>query len=166
MNDRDPRLFEAELVRLKPAQPPEEFLDRLAAMRPVSPAPREARSRLVPPPAAWWWRLRWWASATAAAAIAVVVILLVWRWPVSTSKPINPSATVSPPRAVKSEDIEIDQRLIATFDAVARMPSGEPVRFRCREWTDEVVLRDSVRGVVIERQTPRLEIVPVSFETY
>jgi hypothetical protein len=49
---------------------------------------------------------------------------------------------------------------------VAHLPNGEPVRFLCREWRDEVILRDPARGIVIERQTPRLEVVPVRFETY
>jgi hypothetical protein len=56
--------------------------------------------------------------------------------------------------------------LVAAFDAVARLPDGQPVRFRCREWSDGVVLRDSARGIVIEQRMPRLEVVPVSFETY
>jgi len=56
--------------------------------------------------------------------------------------------------------------LVATFDAVGQLPDGEPIRLRCRQWRDEVILRDSARGVVIERQSPRLEVVPVKFETY
>ena len=56
--------------------------------------------------------------------------------------------------------------MVASFDAVARLPGGEPVRFRCREWADDVVVRDPARGIVIERRTPRLEVVPVSIETY
>ena len=56
--------------------------------------------------------------------------------------------------------------MVALFDAVAQLPNGQPVRFRCREWADEVVLRDPARGIVIERRTPRLEVVPIRFETY
>jgi len=67
---------------------------------------------------------------------------------------------------IKADDVEIDQRLVSSFDAVAQLPSGLPVRFRCREWADEVVLRDTARGIVIEQRAPRLEVVPVSFEMY
>jgi hypothetical protein len=49
---------------------------------------------------------------------------------------------------------------------VAQLPNGEPVRFRCREWRDDVVVRDPGRGLVIERSTPRLEVVPISVETF
>jgi hypothetical protein len=92
--------------------------------------------------------------------------LLVW-WP---STPENRQQD-SPPgaaaeAALKADEVEIDQQLIVAFDAVARLPGGQPIRFRCREWADEVVLTDSAHGVVIEQRTPRLEVVPVSFETY
>jgi hypothetical protein len=67
---------------------------------------------------------------------------------------------------LKADDVQIDEQLVSTFDAVAPLPSGEPVRFRCRQWLDEVVLRDSKRGVEVTRRVPRVEVVPVSFETY
>ena len=67
---------------------------------------------------------------------------------------------------LKADKVEIDRQLVADFDAIARLPSGEPVRFRCQQWMDKVWLRDSAAGLVIERTTPRLEIVPVRFETY
>jgi DNA-directed RNA polymerase specialized sigma24 family protein len=67
---------------------------------------------------------------------------------------------------LEADDVEIDRRLITAFEAVATLPTGEPVRFRCSEWSDEVVLRDRARGVVIEQRTPRFEVVPVRFETY
>jgi hypothetical protein len=62
--------------------------------------------------------------------------------------------------------VQIDQALVWSFDAVARLPSGEPIRFRCREWMDQVVLSDRDRGVVFEQRAPRVEVVPVRFETY
>jgi hypothetical protein len=96
----------------------------------------------------------------------VAITLLLWRW----SRPENEASGSAPVAAdkpvLKADDVEFDQQLVASFDAVARLPSGQPVRFRCREWSDEVVLRDSVSGIVIEQRTPRLEVVPVSFETY
>ena len=69
-------------------------------------------------------------------------------------------------RPANTDEIEIGRTLVATFDAVAELPSGEPVRFRCQEWADTTVFRDRARGIAIERSTPRLEIVPISFETY
>jgi hypothetical protein len=156
MNERDDELFEAELHKLAPARPPVELMAKLAAAIPQ-------RSTFNPQPA--WWQLFRWLIPTAAAA--VLVGALVWRWAPAPAKPlhVNP-ATASLKAAPKADEVEIDRQLVALFDAVAQLPSGQPVRFRCREWADEVVLRDPARGLVIERRTPRLEVVPVSFETY
>jgi hypothetical protein len=74
------------------------------------------------------------------------------------------AVTVTPP--LKADSVQIDEQLVGAFDAVGRLPNGEPVRFHCREWMDNVVLRDKTRGVVIEQRTPRVEVVPVRFETY
>jgi hypothetical protein len=108
--------------------------------------------------------LRWLVPTTAAAA--AVAVLLVWRpaglQPDPHGQPIFPLA--SP--ALKADDVEIGRQLVAAFDAVGHLPDGEPVRFRCREWADEVVLHDSARGIVVEQRTPRLEIVAVNYETY
>jgi len=87
----------------------------------------------------------------------MTVGLVVWR--VSL-----PAAKAAP--ALKADNVQIDQELLSAFDTVARLPSGEPVRFRCRTWMDQVVLTDKQRGVVIEQRTPRIEVVPVRFETY
>jgi hypothetical protein len=163
MNDREHEPFEAELRRLKPAEPPEEFMARLAAARPMPRAQSSVRSRAAWQPGVWRVPLRWLAPAMAA---AVVAVLLVWQ----PSKPEagRPGPPVIAPAkpALKADDVEIDRHLVAGFDAVARLPGGEPVRFRCREWMDSVVLRDSARGVEVEQHTPRLEVVPVGFETY
>ena len=78
------------------------------------------------------------------------------------AKADDPAPKVIP----QPEDVEIDRQLVALFETVAKLPSGVPVRLRCQEWTDDVVLRDSARGLVIERRTPRLEVVPVSLETF
>lgn len=67
---------------------------------------------------------------------------------------------------LKADSVQIDRQLVASFDAVARLPGGEPIRFRCREWVDEVVLQDKARGLVVEQRAPRLEVIPVRFETY
>jgi hypothetical protein len=108
--------------------------------------------------------LRWLVPAAAVSAMAAA--LLVWQ-PFRPARQPQSDLAVTPDKpALKADDVEIDEQLVASFDAVARLPSGLPVRFRCRQWTDEVVLRDTARGLVIERRAPRLEVVPVSFETY
>jgi hypothetical protein len=164
MNDDAPELIEAELHRLNPVRPPEAFMARLAAARPAPRAQREGRSQPWAQFDSWRWLLRWLAPVTA--AVAVVAALLVWRWPGADRTPAALPKEVAAKSALRANAVEFDRELVASFDAVARLPSGEPVRFRCREWTDGVVLRDAARGVVIERRTPRLEVVPVSFETY
>ena len=64
---------------------------------------------------------------------------------------------------LKADDVEIDQPVGWPLSTLSReLPNGQPVRFRCREWSDEVVLRDSASGIVIEQRTPRLEVVPVT----
>ncbi|MBI4658139.1 MAG: hypothetical protein HY735_04685 [Verrucomicrobia bacterium] len=156
--------FEAELRRLRPAKPPEDLMARLAAAKPFVHSPgsnttakscRTKRRELF---------LRWFLPAAATAAAAV--LLALWRLdaPLPNTPQKRPNAASIP--ALIADDIEIGRRLIATFDTVASLPSGEPVRLRCREWLDEVVLRDKTSGVVIEQRTPRFDIVPVSFETY
>ena len=166
MNDRDMELFEAELRRLKPAEPPEPFMARLVAARPVPSAPSAVRSR-----PAWqsvWWRLllRWLAPAMGVAAVAVVAALLVRPLSGPKSRPPHQPLVASATPMLKADDVEVSRQLVATFDAVARMPGGEPVRFRCHKWMDNVVLRDSTKGVEVEQSTPRLEVEPVGFETY
>jgi hypothetical protein len=163
MNDREHELFETELRRLKPAAPPEEFMDRLTVAQPV--LRNEHRPRPRPAPADTWWRPFRWLGPAAVAAAAVVVVL-VRQLPGPEGKSPKQLVTVSAKPALNADDVEIDQRLLAAFDAVARMPDGEPVRFRCREWMENVALRDSSQGVVVEQRTPHLEVVPVSFETY
>jgi hypothetical protein len=62
--------------------------------------------------------------------------------------------------------MDIDRQLVSAFDAIAELPGGEPVRFHCRQWSDKMVFHDLDRGITVERSTPRLEIIPVRFETY
>jgi hypothetical protein len=178
MNDNERERFEAQLRGVSPARPPAEFIERLKAETAVAVAERRAQTALAGPaaqpegttapeaahasePAAWafWQRLvfRWLVPATA----VVVVGTIIWR----TNLPARhrPETARAP---IKADDVQIDQQLVSTFDAVALLPSGEPVRFRCREWMDEVVLRDSKRGVEVARRVPRVDVVPVRFETY
>ena len=65
-----------------------------------------------------------------------------------------------------ADEVQLSQKLVSSYDAVGELPGGEPVRFRVREWTDSTVMHDSARGLVFEQNTPRLEVIPVEFETY
>lgn len=154
--------FEQELRSLTPAKPPAEFIERLRNLEP--PGPVQQTALPAQPGAHWNWThlLRWLVPATAVLAVAG----LVWLKSVHTGnhggRPL--AVTVNPP--LKADSVQIDEQLVGSFDAVGRLPDGEPVRFHCREWMDNVVLRDKTRGVVIEKRTPRVEVVPVRFETY
>lgn len=159
MNDRDHELFEAELRKLSPAKPPAELMAKLAAAAPAR-VHQPSTTNYQP---SWWLLLRWLAPA---AAVAAVVALLVWAPSRHGNRQESPQPSAAAQPALKADNVEFDQQLVASFDAVARLPSGQPVRFRCREWADAVVLRDSASGIEVEQRTPRLEVVPVSFETY
>jgi hypothetical protein len=178
LNDNELERLEAQLRSLSPAPLPADFRQRLKTETPALVAERRAQTTLAAPTAqsgrtaaseivhaseapSWASRVRlvvrWLVPATVALALGAVI------WRANLPTPRAPEAA-SPP--VKADDVQIDQQLVSTFDAVAQLPSGEPVRFRCREWMDEVVLRDSRRGVEVARRVPRLEVVPVRFETY
>jgi hypothetical protein len=159
MNDPAHELFESELRRLAPAQPPAELMARLANV------PRNCtRPSTVNPQPLWRLLARWLVPAAAAAVLAAT--LLGWWAQPKAAHPRVKAVSPPPKPASKPDEIEIDRQLVALFDTVAQLPNGEPVRFRCRQWTDEVTLRDPDHGLVIERRTPRLEVVPVSIETF
>ena len=82
----------------------------------------------------------------------------------SASRPRRPNSRRR--HGIKANAVQVDHSLLASFDAVAQMPDGEPVRFRCREWQDDLVVHDEANGVFIAQSTPRVEVVPVQFETY
>jgi hypothetical protein len=164
MRPSDPEPFEVELQKLKPARPPEEFIAHLAAAMPAKSTPQmqppSSRSSI----SSRWWLIPWLAPG----AVAVAVVLAIWfrHAAIPGNQSTHQPAPQARKSAIKADDVEIDRQLLAAFDAVARLPGGEPVRFRCREWVDQVVLRDSAQGLIIEQRTPRLEVVPVGFETY
>ena len=161
MSDFDEQSFESELRKVKPDKLPEDLMARLMSAQTQTRTAARTCSTLNRA-SNWQSFFRWLIPVSAAAADASLILwsLRLMRGPRIETRVAGTS------HAIKADDVEIDRQLIASFDAVARMPDGEPVRFRCREWMDEVVLRDMARGVVIERRTPRLEVVPVSFETY
>jgi hypothetical protein len=165
MNDSDFERFEQELLRINPAEPPPEYLGQLLRL----PA-RAARN----PVAARWgllcesirasllWRLRWLIPAAALA----VAMGLVWTRPAPLHSRIRGAVAATPFLPLKADSLRVHEHLVSSFDAIGRLSTGEPVRFRCREWMDEVVVSDKDRGFVLEQRTPRVEVIPVRFETY
>ena len=171
MNDEE--LFEAELKRLKPALPPAELMGRLTAgvlgranlVETRSSISSERTQTKAGTPSGFGW-LRWLVPGTALAGAACLVAVVLWHDATHTVKPRRDSVENANIAPLKADDVQIDRRLVASFDAVARLPDGAPLRVRCREWADKVVVVDSGNGVVIEQTQPRLEVVPVNFEIY
>ena len=163
MNDLEEAKLESELRRIHPAQPPRVFMAKLVASRPGQPPRREPSTVRVNRVSNWDLVMRWLFPATA----LLVFSVFCWRLGfVPASGPTrlrNPAATAA---ALKADDVQIAHELVSSFDAVARLPSGEPVRFRCRQWMDQVVFSDKDRGIAVEERRPRVEVIPVRFETY
>lgn len=161
MNDNELDRFEAELRRMPPARPPEQFMARLKAASPcVEPAQTQRRPSAAKSPG---WSPMWrWLSP--AFAVAVAGLLLV-RASLSTSHDAK-RAPLAVTYGAKGDDIQVDQELVSSFDVVATLPGGQPVRFHCQKWNDQVVVTDTNRGVEIVQSSPRVEVVPVRFETY
>lgn len=162
MIDFDPNQFEAELRGLRPTQPNQELLDQVRAKLVSGPVAASERRRTEPLHRLAWSVLRWFMPA---ATVACGVFFLRPRG-VPSEIPTRPQMVSAPQHRLKADKVEIDRQLMTNFDAIAQLPSGEPVRFRCEEWMDRVRIHDSKAGLVLERSSPRLEILPVSFETY
>jgi hypothetical protein len=170
VTDHEQAAFEAELRRVRLAKPPKKLMLRLHASRPPEQARFSEVHRSGPPISDLLKLLRW---LTPAAAALVLVAAVIWRSErPSTSrteaatKDSDRSQTGNAPTALKADNVRIDQALVSSFDAVARLPSGEPVRFRCQKWMDQVAFSDKAQGFVITNRTPRFEVVAVGFETY
>ncbi len=155
MNNHEPELMEVELRRCKPARPPRELMERLLAVGPALPA---ARVQSRPPSmnlSEWWRAWRRWLAPISAFALVAVVSLRQFPW------------VVTPPViGGNADNVQISHTLVSSYDAVGELPGGAPVRFRVREWADSTVLRDAARGLVVAQSKPRMEVVPVEFETY
>ncbi len=162
MSEFDPENFEQELRKLKPAKAPEPCLARLAQAVPGRTDPESVSLAERHRSPGWPW-LRWLAPAGIGAA---ALVFFFWRAGVHPSAPGTAQLPPGQETALRADQVEVDQQLIAVFDTIEKLPDGRPVRFRCREWSDNVVVRDSARGVVIENRTPRLEVVPVRFEAF
>lgn len=160
---KEPELtgIEADLQRLKPAAPPEAFMRRLVAATEASVRPKLAQpNRQASLWEMWKRRLRWLAPAAAGVGL---VIFGVTR-PLIAPKTLVVPVASNPP--LKADDVQLARQLVGAFDAVAELPGGETVRFRCQEWTDQMTLRDAARGIEVVQSTPSFEVIPVRFETY
>ena len=150
MSDFDPSQLESELRAFVPAQPPRHVVNK--TLERLSPSETEDRG----------WGLHdalsWLIPALGVGLVAVLVLILPSAW---VRRP-----TAAADTSLKADQVEINRQLLANYDAVGRLPDGEPVRFRCAQWVDKVSVSDSAAGFRIERTIPRLEIVPIGFETY
>ena len=165
MTDREQQEFEAALRRTRPVKLPEELRSRLLAAAP----PKKARSAPPWPALAILGWLRVLRLAVPAAAVVLIAAVVVWR----NAFPSKPGPTGSKSRSgmtvaapLKADEVKIEHDLVSSFDTLARLPGGEPVRFRCNQWLDEVTFSNKAQGLVLQERTPRLEIVTVGFETY
>jgi hypothetical protein len=177
MSEHELEGMEASLSRLRPAAPPPELMRRLMQAQPA-PVTREnpaSESESVSP-----WKarpraksgtadglrtllLRWLAPALGAAALAAVAIVVGMR--VHSTRP-EAQLAKQIGQGITADDVQINHELVGSFETVANMPGGEPVRLECKRWLDKVVYRDKATGTVIEQETPRLQVVPVGYETY
>mgnify|MGYP000344963145 CR=1 FL=1 len=161
MNEPDDSLFEAQLRRLKPTPLPDALRHRLeAALSPAARAqPTSTRAARLRPVVPGWLR---WLAPVAAAAAGVALLLTQSDRVMRYAQPER----VSQLAATDPAQVVIDRQLMETFDAVATLPGGEPVRFRCRRWLEAVTLRNPADGWEVEQRLPRLEITPVCLEIY
>jgi len=165
VTDREQQEFEAALRETRPVKLPEELRSRLLAAAP----PKKARSAPPWPALAFLGWMRVLRLALPAAAVVLIAAVLVWR----NASPRKSTPTTSKSKSgmiaaapLKADDVKIEHDLVSSFDTLARLPGGEPVRFRCNQWVDEITFSNKAQGFVLQERTPRFEIVTVGFETY
>ena len=161
MNEMEQERYEAELRHMPPARLPEHFMARLQAAKPGTKA---ARGRPLHPAARipeWRSVLRWLAPAM----VVALAGLLAGRANFAPWSSLK-KQTLAAASGLKADNVQVDEELVLSFEVVAKLPGGQPVRFRCQQWKDQLIVTDNNRGVEIERNSPRVEVVPVRFETY
>ena len=165
MIEREQKEFEATLRKTRLVKLPEELRSRLLAAAP----PKKARSAPPWPALAVLGWLRVLRLALPAAAVVLIAAVIVWR----NASPSKSNEAGSKSKSgmlvagpLKADDVKIEHDLVSSFDTLARLPGGEPVRFRCNQWLDEITFSNKAEGLVLQESTPRLEIVTVGFETY
>jgi hypothetical protein len=165
VTEQEQKQFETALRRTRLVKLPEELRSRLLAAAP----PKKARSAPPWPALAVLGWLRVLRLAIPAAAAVLVAAVVVWR----NASPSKPNTGISKSKTgiiaiapLKADEVKIDQELVSSFDTLARLPGGEPVRFRCNQWLDQITLSNKAQGLVLQERAPRLEVVTVGFETY
>lgn len=161
MNEQEQQRFEAELRRAQPARLPKKFMDRLRAALPSAPVAHRVHDRAATDWSHWWRLIRWLAPALAAVALAFFIGREKFR---SENTPQTKPLVAA--TGLKADGVQVDHELVSSFDVVATLPGGQPVRFHCRKWQDQLLVTDKSQGVKIEENSPRVEVVPVRFETY
>jgi hypothetical protein len=156
MNDDEQQRYEELLRRAQPARPSEEFMARLRNSR---PAPEPPRPRTFVGGLNW---SRWLAPVAAAAFVGLLIARARFVHPGTVTGHATPLAVYG----LKVDDLRVDEELVSSFDVVAQLPDGVPVRFRCQKWQDQWVASDTNHGVQIEENNPRVEVTPLRFETY
>ena len=170
MTEREEQAFEQQLRgEFRPRQLTEELKSRLSEAvgrgRQTPKAIRSVRKSSLP------WgllALRWLTPATA----LVLLSALLWHdqhqqgasEPLTQPPPPPPKPEETP--TIAADKVQIGEELVSSFDTVARLPSGEPMRFRVERWMDQVAVDDSAQGLSFERRMPRVVVTPVRFETY
>jgi hypothetical protein len=160
VNEQEQDRYEAELRRTPPAPVPEQLMARLKAANPCTEAAQREDRQPVAIMPGWWRAWRWLAPALAVAVAGLLVVRASFR-----ARSVE-EARLAATYGLKADDVQVDQELVSSFDVVAKLPGGEPVRFHCQKWNDQVVVTDTNREVEIEQNSPRVEVVPVRFETY
>lgn len=163
MTDHEQEKFDAQLRQLKPAKLPEELVARIQAA--VSSSTSSPRQTTQTSPS-FLQILRWLIPAT---AVLIVVAALLHRQqntrePALSNVASQESSVIAAP--IRPDSVQIGKELVSSFDAVATLPGGEPVRFRCQQWINTVVVDDEKRGLVMQSRTPLVVVVPVGLETY
>jgi hypothetical protein len=169
IHEQEHECFEAELRRLRPVRLTDDTLDRFAAVRQCQAGTTHRRTQADWPflDSVRWCSLRRWLAPALGAVVVAIAMAGWWGWRHSSDPAGNAQGqAASPSPMLNADTVEIDRQLVASFDAIASLPDGEPVRVRFSEWEDQVCFRDTARGVTVEKRTPRLEVVPVRFETY
>lgn len=153
--------LEKELAAMRPASAPDSLLNRLRKL-PRSTATQRGE---VPGFAIWFNRLL---RPLAAAAVVIMAAVSAGWWLQVRQDDVlpKPTAAAQIDPVLTASEVDIEQTLVASFETVARLPDGQSVRFRYEEWLDEFRVRDDMRGVVVERREPRVELVPIRYETY
>jgi hypothetical protein len=162
VNEQDEKQFEAELRKARPARLPEVFAARLAAAKPELEQAR-TREPLREPDVPLWVILRRWLVPAMALMLGALALWQLNRLPIGTRRQGEAAA---PQPSLEADNVRINEELVSSFDTVAKLPTGEPVRLRFQGWMDQVVLSDRKGGLVFQQRTPRVEVVPVGFETY